>query len=46
MGGQVKKSSTIIGIVSYALEMSLNSVTCVCSPFQVNKNTFKGSKLT
>ena len=35
MGGRVKKSSKIIDIVSYALEMSLISVTGVCSPFQV-----------
>ena len=36
--------STIIDIVSYALEMSVNGVACVCSPFQVN-NTFKVCKL-
>ena len=27
----------IIDIVSYALEMSVNSITFVCSPFQVKK---------
>ena len=27
-------------IVSYALKVSVNGVTCVCSPFQVKK-TFK-----
>ena len=29
MGGRVKKSSKIIDIVSYALEMSVNGVICV-----------------
>ena len=36
--------STIINIVSYALQMSVNGVTCVCSQFLV-KNTFKICKL-
>ena len=35
-----KRSSKTIDIVSYALKVSVNGVTCVCSPFQV-KNTFK-----
>ena len=30
-----KKSSKTIDIVSYSLEVSVNGVTCVCSPFQV-----------
>ena len=29
------RSSKIIDIVSYALKVSVNVVTCVCSPFQV-----------
>ena len=40
MGGRVKKmkkniSSQTIDIVSYALKVSVNGVTCVCSLFQV-----------
>ena len=41
MGGWVKNegaknwSSKTIDIVSYALKVSENGVTCVCSPFQV-----------
>ena len=30
-----KRSSKTLDIVSYALEVSVNGVTCVCSPFQV-----------
>ena len=32
-----KRSSKTIDIVSYALKVSVNGVTCVCSPFQVKK---------
>ena len=35
MNEQKKRSSKTIDIVSYALEVSVNGVTCVCSPFQV-----------
>ena len=41
MGGRVKKLRSkknfyeTIDIVSYALKVSVNGVTCVCSPFQV-----------
>ena len=36
MKGQNKKGCPkTIDIVSYALQMSVNGVTCVCSPFQV-----------
>ena len=38
MGGGVNISSKIIDIDSYALEMSVNGVTCVCSSFQVKKH--------
>ena len=34
MGGRVKTE----GAKSYALEMSVNGVTCVCSLFQVKKH--------
>jgi len=30
--GTGKKSSQIIDIVTYALEMNINGVTCVCNP--------------
>ena len=33
------KSSKTLDIVSYALEVTVNGVTCVCSPFQV-KNKY------
>ena len=32
-----KSSKNVEDIVSYALEMSINGVTCVCSPLQVTK---------
>ena len=40
MGGRVKikeqkRSSKTIDIVNYAMKISVNGVTCVCSPFQV-----------
>ena len=48
MGGRVKKikarkkrSSKTIDIVSYALKVSENGVTCVCSPFQVIRHIYK-----
>ena len=34
-----KKSSKTIDIVSYALKVSVNGVVCVCSPFQVIRQT-------
>ena len=53
MGGQVKnegaKRSKIIDVVSYASEMSVNEITCVCSPFFKSKNTLRiatGAKVT
>ena len=36
-----KRSSKTIDIVSYALEVSVNGVTCVCSAFQVIKHIKK-----
>ena len=36
-----KRSSKTIDIVSYALEVSANGVTCVCSPFQVIRHILK-----
>ena len=47
MGGQKRNEGAkkvfqkIIDIVFYALEVSVNGVTCVCSPFQVIKHIFK-----
>ena len=38
--GAKKGSSKTIDIVSYALKVSENGVTCVCSPFQ-SSDTFK-----
>ena len=35
-----KRSSKTIDIVSYALKVSVNGVTCVCSPFR-SSDTFK-----
>ena len=32
-----KRSSKTIDIVSYALKVSVNGVTCVCSPFQADQ---------
>ena len=32
-----KRSSQTIDIVSYPLKVSVNGVTCVCSPFQVKQ---------
>ena len=40
-----KRSSKTIDIVSYALKVSENGVTCVCSPFQVIRHIFKVCKL-
>ena len=36
-----KRSSKTIDIVSYTLEVSVNGVTCVCSPFQVVRHILK-----
>ena len=50
MGGWVKNEVANKGlqnsydIVSYALEMSVNGITCVCRRFHVNK-TFNVCKL-
>ena len=48
MGRRVKKneganrrSSKTIAVVSYGSEVSVNGVTCVCSPFQVIRHTLK-----
>ena len=47
MGGQVKKlrsqkrCSKTTYIVSYALEVSVNGVTCLCSPFLVIRHILK-----
>ena len=38
MKEQSKRSSKTIDIVSYALEVSVNDVTCVCSQFQVTRH--------
>ena len=39
-----KRSSKTLDIVSYASKVSINGVTCVCSPFQVT-DTFIVCKL-
>ncbi|KAK2170461.1 hypothetical protein NP493_1154g00024 [Ridgeia piscesae] len=43
-----KRSSTTVDIVNYALKVSENGVTCVCSPFQfvnwLNSNIHVSSK--
>ena len=36
-----KENSKTIDIVSYALEVSVNGVTCVCNPFQVIRHILK-----
>ena len=36
-----KRSSKTIDIVSYALQVSVNGVTCVCSPFQFIRHILK-----
>ena len=36
-----KKFSKTIGIVSYALKVSVNGVMCICSPFQVIRHISK-----
>ena len=46
MGGRVKNEgakrfSKTIDIVSYALEVSVNCVMCVCSPIQVIRHILK-----
>ena len=49
MGGLIKKeqkgSSKTIDIVSYALEVSVNGVTCVFVVLFRSKNTFKVCEL-
>ena len=41
MKQQDNRSSKTIDIVSYALNVSINGVTCVCSLFQVIRHTLK-----
>ena len=46
MGGQVtmkeqKMCSKTVDIVSYALEVSVNGLICVCSSFQVIRHILK-----
>ena len=36
-----KRGSKTIDIVSYPLQVSVNGVTCVCSPFQVIRHILK-----
>ena len=40
-----KKDDKITDIADYALEMSVNGVTCVCNPFKVQTNTCNVCKL-